>query len=99
MPREKGRKAVAQKAGSAAQSVLTNGFGIIAFISVTPLIAVQALGILYNAKLRRAKLRQEALEAQEFEALASFAAGLRDEDEEANAEEAESAVPEPAKPE
>ena len=35
----------------------------------------------------------------EFEALTSFAAGLRDEDEEANAEEAESAVPEPAKPE
>ena len=32
-------QAVALSAGSEAQSVLTNGFGIIAFISVTPLIA------------------------------------------------------------
>ena len=38
-------QAVAAEAGPGAQSVLTNGFGIIAFISVTPLIAVQILGI------------------------------------------------------
>jgi len=38
-------QAVAAQAGPSAQSVLTNGFGIIAFISVTPLIAVQLLGI------------------------------------------------------
>jgi len=38
-------QAVALEAGPYAQSVLTNGFGIIAFISVTPLIAVQMLGI------------------------------------------------------
>jgi len=38
-------QAVAVAAGPEAQSVLTNGFGIIAFISVTPLIAVQILGI------------------------------------------------------
>ncbi|MCL2580079.1 MAG: DUF1538 domain-containing protein [Oscillospiraceae bacterium] len=38
-------QAVAREAGPTAQSVLTNGFGIIAFISVTPLIAVQVLGI------------------------------------------------------
>ena len=38
-------QAVAAEAGQAAQSVLTNGFGIIAFISVTPLIAVQVLGL------------------------------------------------------
>jgi len=38
-------QAVAVVAGPNAQSVLTNGFGIIAFISVTPLIAVQILGI------------------------------------------------------
>ena len=38
-------QAVAYEAGPSAQSVLTNGFGIIAFISVTPLIAVQVLGI------------------------------------------------------
>jgi len=39
-------QAVAIAAGPDAQSVLTNGFGIIAFISVTPLIAVQLLGII-----------------------------------------------------
>lgn len=33
-------------------SILTNGFGIIAFISVTPLIAVQFLGIIYNIRLK-----------------------------------------------
>ncbi|MCL2397250.1 MAG: DUF1538 domain-containing protein, partial [Defluviitaleaceae bacterium] len=38
-------QAVAIAAGPGAQSVLTNGFGIIAFISVTPIIAVQILGI------------------------------------------------------
>ena len=38
-------QAVAVEAGPNAQSVLTNGFGIIAFISVTPLIAVQILGM------------------------------------------------------
>ena len=36
-------------------SILTNGFGIISFISVTPLIAIQALGIIYNIRLRRAE--------------------------------------------
>ena len=35
-------------------SILTNGFGIISFISVTPLIAIQALGILYNIRLKLA---------------------------------------------
>ena len=41
-------QAVAHNAGTKAQSILVNGFGIIAFISVTPLIAVQALGIAYD---------------------------------------------------
>lgn len=35
-------------------SILTNGFGIISFISVTPLIAIQALGIIYNIRLKLA---------------------------------------------
>jgi len=35
-------------------SILTNGFGIISFISVTPLIAIQALGIIYNFRLKLA---------------------------------------------
>ncbi len=50
-------------------SILTNGFGIIAFISVTPLIAVQALGIIYNIRSSRI----EAAEAQMYEVLQSFA--------------------------
>jgi len=45
-------QAIAEKSGSQL-SVLTNGFGIISFISVTPLIAVQALGIIYNVRSRR----------------------------------------------
>jgi len=36
--------------GQEAQSILTNGFGILAFISVTPLIAIQVLGIIYAKK-------------------------------------------------
>ncbi len=39
-------------------SVLINGFGIISFISVTPIIAIQILGIIYNVKSKKiAKLR------------------------------------------
>ncbi len=74
-------QAVAQKAGGAAQSVLTNGFGIIAFISVTPLIAVQALGILYAWQMRVAKRRQDAFEEFEYDELAVLAAAVADEDE------------------
>ncbi len=36
-------------------SVLTNGFGIISFISVTPIIAVQVLGIIYNVCSKKAQ--------------------------------------------
>jgi len=46
-------QAVAGQSGVGAQSVLTNGFGIIAFISVTPLIAVQTLGIIYDLRLKK----------------------------------------------
>ena len=42
-------QAVAIAAGPDAQSILTNGFGIIAFISVTPLIAIQVLGLVYKS--------------------------------------------------
>ena len=45
-------QAVAFAAGPDAQSILTNGFGIIAFISVTPLIAIQVLGMVYRDKLQ-----------------------------------------------
>jgi hypothetical protein len=52
-------QAVASQAHSSL-SLLTNGFGIIAFISVTPLIAVQTLGIFYDYRVNRAK--QQALD-------------------------------------
>ena len=53
--------AVALNSGGAT-SVLTNGFGIISFISVTPLIAIQSLGILYNIKSKKALRSQESLD-------------------------------------
>lgn len=46
-------QAVAVTVGSKAQSILIDGFGIIAFISVTPLIAVQTLGIFYDRSVRK----------------------------------------------
>ena len=60
--------------------MLTNGFGIIAFISVTPLITVQALGILYTRQIRVAKRRQDALDALEYDELASLAASIADDE-------------------
>lgn len=57
-------------------SILTNGFGIISFISVTPLIAIQALGIIYNIRLKlaakTAKETFEDLEAFALEAEAEY---------------------------
>lgn len=50
-------------------SVLTNGFGIISFISVTPLIAIQLLGIVYDFRLKRAL--SETVD-ESFEELESF---------------------------
>jgi hypothetical protein len=66
-------QAVALSAGPGSQSVLTNGFGIIAFISVTPLIAVQALGILYDMQLKRGQESALANELAGLEKLASHA--------------------------
>lgn len=67
-------QAVAASMGPGGQSVLINGFGIIAFISVTPLIAVQALGIIYDIQLRKAQKAMVEAEFEEIEELASFAA-------------------------
>jgi len=53
-------QAVAEMVGPGAQSVLTNGFGIIAFISVTPLIAVQTLGLIYDRQLKSMQAKMEA---------------------------------------
>jgi len=43
-------------------SILTNGFGIISFISVTPLIAIQALGIIYNIRIKIAAAENETFD-------------------------------------
>lgn len=55
--------------GPEAQSILINGFGIIAFISVTPLIAVQALGIIYDRRLRKEQKLMVEAEIAEIEEL------------------------------
>jgi len=64
-------QAVAVISGPGAQSVLTNGFGIIAFISVTPLIAVQTLGIVYDTKLKKVQRKMAEDEMAELEDLVS----------------------------
>ena len=60
-------QSVANASGEAV-NILTNGFGIISFISVTPLIAVQALGIIYDIRSKKA----EQLSAQDIYGLQSF---------------------------
>jgi Protein of unknown function (DUF1538). len=65
-------QAVAQKSNSGGQSILINGFGIIAFISVTPLIAVQFLGIVYDIALKKIDKSTEEAELNELEELASM---------------------------
>ncbi len=56
-------QSVANLSGST-MSILTNGFGIISFISVTPLIAIQALGLIYDIRSKKAQkeLAQESLD-------------------------------------
>ncbi len=69
-------QAVAHKSTSGGQSILVNGFGIIAFISVTPLIAVQFLGIVYDiARKKVDKVVEEAelYDLAELEELALLA--------------------------
>lgn len=67
-------------------SILTNGFGIISFISVTPLIAIQALGIIYNVRMKlaakTAKETFEDLEAFVLEAEAEYSQQNTNESEE-----------------
>ncbi len=64
-------QSVAKITGSE-MSILTNGFGIIAFISVTPLIAVQALGIIYSIRSKRLA----AAETEMYTALQELAEDL-----------------------
>lgn len=63
-------QAVAASSADGGQSILVNGFGIIAFISVTPLIAVQLLGIVYDMQIKKAKNSMEDAERSDFAELA-----------------------------
>lgn len=72
-------QAVAANAGAGAQSILTNGFGIIAFISVMPLITVQALGIIFD---RRYKDLQVDMDAEEITELDELMAGSKETEDE-----------------
>ena len=74
-------QAVADLEGPGAQSILINGFGIIAFISVTPLIAVQALGIIYDIRLRKAQKLMEENELAEIMELESIIQHAADDEE------------------
>ena len=47
-------------------SVLTNGFGIISFISVMPIIAVQILGIVYDVCSKKASKMEETFEELQY---------------------------------
>lgn len=58
-----------EASGGAPQSILTNGFGIIAFMSVMPLIAVQTLGVIYESRSKRIRAELERHELEELEAL------------------------------
>lgn len=69
-------QAVAANSISGGQSILVNGFGIIAFISVTPLIAVQFLGIVYDINMRRADKTLADAEKTEIAELAVLAGNV-----------------------
>jgi len=56
-------------ASDSAPSLLVNGFGIIAFISVTPLIIVQGLGIIYDLRYKKIQKREAAQELEDLEEL------------------------------
>lgn len=66
-------QAVAVSSNSGGHSILENGFGIIAFISVTPLIAVQFLGIVYNISIKKANRTLDDAEINDLRELALLA--------------------------
>ncbi|HOJ48419.1 MAG TPA: DUF1538 domain-containing protein [Bacillota bacterium] len=75
-------------------SILVNGFGLIAFISVTPLISVQFLGIVYDIRTRKANKELSEAELHEMEELALLAESV----EESRAEQAEASRTSEAEP-
>lgn len=76
-------KSVAEARGGE-MSILTNGFGIISFISVTPLIAIQALGIIYNIRLKIAERESRDETLEELEKFVSDSENTAESEESAN---------------
>ncbi len=74
-----------EKATGSESSILTNGFGIISFISVTPLIAIQALGIIYDVRRRKLERAQADEDNSLFEALQAYVDGTGEEKEDTTA--------------
>ncbi len=74
------------KARGGTMSILTNGFGIISFISVTPLIAIQALGFIYNIRLKKAEAEAQ-VDEESFDDLECF---VLDSESQSNENESES---------
>jgi Protein of unknown function (DUF1538). len=67
-------QAIAARAGGeGAVSAIVNGFGIIAFVSVTPLISVQALGMIYELRMRAERKRLAAAEQAQIGELLALA--------------------------
>jgi len=62
----------AAAAGEVPQSILMNGFGIISFMSVMPLIAVQTLGLIYELRFRRLREEEEKRELEELDELTHY---------------------------
>ena len=52
--------------GAVGGNVATEGFGVVAMVAMTPLIAIQILGLVYKIKMARLKKKAKA-EAQEEE--------------------------------
>jgi hypothetical protein len=52
---------------AAGGSVLTEAFGIVAMVAMTPLIAIQVMGLAYSGQIRRAAEAQRAAELEELE--------------------------------
>ena len=63
--------ALSNAVGGESLSILRNGFGIIAFMSVMPLIAVQTLGVIYELKFKRLREQMDRQELMELETLAN----------------------------
>ena len=54
-------------------NIVTDAFGVVAMVAMTPLITIQGLGVLYRVRSRRAALNAAAAPADSFAALDNYA--------------------------